>query len=255
MTGERSEVRDGMRIDWDVGIRMDDELVLRADVFRPVSAPSDGGAPVQFPQRAARLRALYPRRPARSPARAIRRSYDAAHCTPLSSAISSDARPFRKMTSSISRKVSMPISSSLVSLRCRTLSSSSSRSTGCVGTADRRVVEQQRRGSTSNGVGTQRLRGNEQMTVREMAHSGHLTPAISAPDDTGIGLAARQRRYTSAGDSVQSTARQAAIRRHCHGLSEQFIQLSLSIGADPVSCGCCEAAVSRHLATSKDSHR
>ena len=32
----RSEVRDGMRIDWDVPIKMDDGLVLRADVFRPV---------------------------------------------------------------------------------------------------------------------------------------------------------------------------------------------------------------------------
>ena len=32
----RSEVRDGMRIDWDVPIEMDDGLVLRADVFRPV---------------------------------------------------------------------------------------------------------------------------------------------------------------------------------------------------------------------------
>ncbi len=31
----RSEVRDGMRIDWDVPIKMDDGLVLRADVFRP----------------------------------------------------------------------------------------------------------------------------------------------------------------------------------------------------------------------------
>jgi uncharacterized protein len=30
-----SELRDGMRIDWDVAIRMDDGLVLRADVFRP----------------------------------------------------------------------------------------------------------------------------------------------------------------------------------------------------------------------------
>ena len=30
-----SEVRDGMRIDWDVPITMDDGLVLRADVFRP----------------------------------------------------------------------------------------------------------------------------------------------------------------------------------------------------------------------------
>jgi uncharacterized protein len=33
----RSEVRDGMRIDWDVPITMDDGLVLRADVFRPVA--------------------------------------------------------------------------------------------------------------------------------------------------------------------------------------------------------------------------
>src|SRR5581483_2293874 len=33
---EHSEVRDGMRIDWDVPIEMDDGLVLRADVFRPV---------------------------------------------------------------------------------------------------------------------------------------------------------------------------------------------------------------------------
>ena len=31
----RSEVRDGMQIDWDVPIRMEDGLVLRADVFRP----------------------------------------------------------------------------------------------------------------------------------------------------------------------------------------------------------------------------
>jgi hypothetical protein len=33
---QRSETRDGMRIDWDVPIKMDDGLVLRADVFRPV---------------------------------------------------------------------------------------------------------------------------------------------------------------------------------------------------------------------------
>jgi hypothetical protein len=32
----RSEVRDGMRIEWDVPIRMEDGVVLRADVFRPV---------------------------------------------------------------------------------------------------------------------------------------------------------------------------------------------------------------------------
>jgi hypothetical protein len=40
---ERSEVRDGMRIDWNVPITMDDGLVLRADVFRPVK---DGQYPV-----------------------------------------------------------------------------------------------------------------------------------------------------------------------------------------------------------------
>ena len=33
---ERTEDRDGMRIDWNVPIAMDDGLVLRADVFRPV---------------------------------------------------------------------------------------------------------------------------------------------------------------------------------------------------------------------------
>jgi predicted acyl esterase len=38
-----SEVRDGMRIDWDVPIAMDDGLVLRADVFRPID---DGQHPV-----------------------------------------------------------------------------------------------------------------------------------------------------------------------------------------------------------------
>ena len=30
-----SEVRDGMRIDWNVPIEMDDGLVVRADVYRP----------------------------------------------------------------------------------------------------------------------------------------------------------------------------------------------------------------------------
>jgi uncharacterized protein len=39
----KSEIRDGMRIDWDVPILMDDGIVLRADVFRP---PSDGRYPV-----------------------------------------------------------------------------------------------------------------------------------------------------------------------------------------------------------------
>ena len=39
----RSEVRDGTRIDWDVGITMDNGIVLRADVFR---LPDDGKYPV-----------------------------------------------------------------------------------------------------------------------------------------------------------------------------------------------------------------
>jgi uncharacterized protein len=38
-----SDMRDGMRIDWDVPIAMDDRLVLRADVFRPIA---DGRYPV-----------------------------------------------------------------------------------------------------------------------------------------------------------------------------------------------------------------
>ena len=32
----RTEVRDGMHIDWDVDIPMRDGLVLKADVFRPL---------------------------------------------------------------------------------------------------------------------------------------------------------------------------------------------------------------------------
>ena len=43
MAGEASEVRDGMRVDWDVPVAMDDGLVLRADIFRPVA---DGKYPV-----------------------------------------------------------------------------------------------------------------------------------------------------------------------------------------------------------------
>ncbi len=35
MTASKSEIRDGMRIDWDLPITMDDALVLRADVYRP----------------------------------------------------------------------------------------------------------------------------------------------------------------------------------------------------------------------------
>jgi predicted acyl esterase len=39
----KSQTQDDMRIDWDVGIEMDDGLILRADVFRPVE---DGEYPV-----------------------------------------------------------------------------------------------------------------------------------------------------------------------------------------------------------------
>jgi uncharacterized protein len=39
----KSETRDGMRIDWDAPIAMDDGVVLRADVFRPIA---DGRYPV-----------------------------------------------------------------------------------------------------------------------------------------------------------------------------------------------------------------
>ncbi len=35
MSARRSDIRDGMQIDWDVPIEMDDGLVLRADIFRP----------------------------------------------------------------------------------------------------------------------------------------------------------------------------------------------------------------------------
>lgn len=38
MVQESGEIRDGMRIDWDVPIPMDDGLVLRADAFRPIAA-------------------------------------------------------------------------------------------------------------------------------------------------------------------------------------------------------------------------
>ena len=33
---EFSEIKDGMHIDWDIPIRMDDGLELRADIFRPI---------------------------------------------------------------------------------------------------------------------------------------------------------------------------------------------------------------------------
>ena len=40
---EKSEIRDGMRIDWDMPITMDDGIVLRCDIYRPVV---DGKYPV-----------------------------------------------------------------------------------------------------------------------------------------------------------------------------------------------------------------
>ncbi len=36
MQALKSEIRDGMRIDWDMPIQMDDGLILRADIFRPI---------------------------------------------------------------------------------------------------------------------------------------------------------------------------------------------------------------------------
>ena len=43
MNQPRHETRDGMKIDWDAPIEMDDGVVLRADVFRPLQ---DGKYPV-----------------------------------------------------------------------------------------------------------------------------------------------------------------------------------------------------------------
>jgi uncharacterized protein len=43
LTDPKTEIRDGMRIDWDVAIPMDDGIVLRADIFRPLA---DGDYPV-----------------------------------------------------------------------------------------------------------------------------------------------------------------------------------------------------------------
>ena len=40
---QHSEIRDGMRIEWDVPIRAGDDLILRADIFRP---PGDDPVPV-----------------------------------------------------------------------------------------------------------------------------------------------------------------------------------------------------------------
>ncbi len=37
MSAHKTEIRDGMQIDWDVDVKMDDGTALKADVFRPVS--------------------------------------------------------------------------------------------------------------------------------------------------------------------------------------------------------------------------
>ena len=39
----KTEIRMGMKIDWDVPIKMDDGLEMRADIFRPIQ---DGKYPV-----------------------------------------------------------------------------------------------------------------------------------------------------------------------------------------------------------------
>src|SRR3990170_2738014 len=41
--GHKVEIRDGMIVEWDVAIEMDDGLLLRADIFRPMG---DGRHPV-----------------------------------------------------------------------------------------------------------------------------------------------------------------------------------------------------------------
>ena len=43
---QKSEIRDGMRIDWNVPIPMDDGIVLRADVYRPIDGGAVPGHPV-----------------------------------------------------------------------------------------------------------------------------------------------------------------------------------------------------------------
>src|SRR4030066_325699 len=53
-SAQRSEIRDGMQIDWDVPIRMDDGLVLRADVFGPRGAGRSPGIIDHFSPRETR---------------------------------------------------------------------------------------------------------------------------------------------------------------------------------------------------------
>jgi hypothetical protein len=49
MGGLDSEVRDGMRTEGDVAIKMDDAAVLRANVFRPMHASPEHPAYVLLP--------------------------------------------------------------------------------------------------------------------------------------------------------------------------------------------------------------
>ena len=42
----KSETSDNMQIDWDAPIKMEDGIVLRADVFRPIGSTGDGKYPV-----------------------------------------------------------------------------------------------------------------------------------------------------------------------------------------------------------------
>ena len=38
MAAAADDIRDGMRIQWDVKVKMDDGLLLSADIFSPVAA-------------------------------------------------------------------------------------------------------------------------------------------------------------------------------------------------------------------------
>ena len=48
---EVSEIRDGMRIDWDMPIKMEDGVVLRCDIYRPVKNGRYPGDPDLRPLR------------------------------------------------------------------------------------------------------------------------------------------------------------------------------------------------------------
>ena len=51
MDSAKNEIRDGMQIDWDVPIEMDDGIVLRADIYRPVGTGKISGHPELRPLR------------------------------------------------------------------------------------------------------------------------------------------------------------------------------------------------------------